>query len=62
MADLPRRGFQFPDLRLKSTRRLDERRMLGEILKFFLKSSRGSTASRLGNFYQPVSKTNPKRQ
>ena len=39
-ADHPRRGFQFPDLRLKSTRRLDERRPGARILSFFLKSRR----------------------
>ncbi len=34
-ADHPRRGFQFPDLRLKSTRRLDDRRPQARNCKFF---------------------------
>src|SRR5271166_5116448 len=37
-ADHPRRGFQFPELRLKSTRRLDDRRPQARNCKFFFSS------------------------
>src|SRR5208337_2453712 len=39
-ADHPRRGFQFPDLRLKSTRRLADRRPQSKNCKFFFQVER----------------------
>src|SRR5262245_42329044 len=48
----PRREFQFPDLRLKSTRRLAEWRTLGEFLNFFLKLDSRNAAESTCNSYQ----------
>ena len=52
--NLPRRGFQFPDLRLKSTRRLAERRREAKNCNFFFQAASARRRSLTGNSYQTL--------